>query len=258
MTRIFENGYRVVVKSFEFIRSYGFFFLFLIGILACSIKENPQPSKKSLKRKTPHLIVDHPIVDIIEKYVILDEQRRKLSLDYIRTHYGIEQDEPIISPRIIVIHWTAINTLRDSYKALQPVWLPSHRQEIKRGGALNVGAHYLVDQDGTIYQLMPDSVFARHTIGLNLDAIGIENVGGTSDSPLTEKQLLANAKLVQVLTMRHNIKWLIGHFEYGQFRNTPLWREKDPSYFTEKVDPGPDFMIRLRELTKNLGLKSTP
>lgn len=253
MNRTFENGHRVFVKSFEFIRSYGFFFLFSFGVLACSIKEHPQSSKKSLERKT-----HHPMIDIIEKHVILNEQRRKLSLDYIRTHYGIEQDEPTISPRMIVIHWTAINTFKDSYKAMQPVRLPLHRQEIKLGGTLNVGTHYLVDQDGTIYQLMPDSMFARHTIGLNLDAIGIENVGGTSDSPLTEKQLLANAKLVQMLTMRHNIKWLIGHFEYGQFRNTPLWREKDPSYFTEKVDPGPDFMLRLRKLTKNLGLKSAP
>ena len=45
-------------------------------------------------------------------------------------------------------------------------------------------AHYLVDKDGTIYQLVPTSVRCRHTIGLNDQAIGIEMVqeGGSSAS----------------------------------------------------------------------------
>ena len=38
-------------------------------------------------------------------------------------------------------------------------------------------AHYVIDRDGTIYQLVPRSIMCRHTVGLNYTAIGIEHVG---------------------------------------------------------------------------------
>ena len=44
---------------------------------------------------------------------------------------------------------------------------------------------------------------ARHVIGLNHCAIGIENVGGTIDTPLTKKQLKANIKLVNYLKQQY-------------------------------------------------------
>jgi len=194
----------------------------------------------------------------VKKYVKLGQERRRLSLEYIRTRYGIRKEEPIIDPRMIVIHWTAIDTLRGSYNAMQPERLPMHRFRIRRGGALNVGAHFLVDRDGAIYQLMPETMFARHTIGLNLHAIGIENVGGNVSTPLTHAQLAANEQLVRRLANKYGIEWLIGHFEYGKFRETHLWLEKDSSYFTKKIDPGPEFMAELRELVKDLGLKGPP
>jgi N-acetylmuramoyl-L-alanine amidase len=197
-------------------------------------------------------------LDVVKNYVDLNKTRDRLSLDYIRTHYGIEKDKPEIEPKMIVVHWTAIDTLRESYNAMRSVRLPIHRFEIREGGTLNVGAHYLVDRDGTIYQLMPDLMFARHTIGLNLYAIGIENVGGNLSTPLTNEQLMANARLVRALVKRHNIEWLIGHFEYGQFRGTSLWLERDSTYFTQKIDPDPKFMAKLREATSDLGLQGPP
>ncbi|MDA4805622.1 N-acetylmuramoyl-L-alanine amidase, partial [Enterobacter hormaechei] len=69
-----------------------------------------------------------------------------------------------------------------------------------------VSAHYLVDRDGTVYQLLPDTFFARHIIGLNYMAIGVENVGGP-DAPLTEAQGKANAALVKYLCSRHKIEY---------------------------------------------------
>jgi hypothetical protein len=51
---------------------------------------------------------------------------------------------------------------------------------------------------------------------------------------------------------------MIGHSEYIQFRNTPLWKENDPKYITYKSDPGKKFMEEVRKLTKDLNLKSTP
>ncbi len=194
----------------------------------------------------------------IKKFVTLGQERHKLSLDYISTHYGIQKNKPIIDPKMIVIHWTAIDTLRSSYNAMRSERLPSHRSGIRRGGALNVGVHFLVDRDGTIYQLMPETMFARHTIGLNLHAIGIENVGGNPSTPLTEAQLIANQRLVRWLKNKYKIEWLIGHFEYQKFRGTHLWLEKDSSYFTKKIDPGSEFITRLRKLVMELELKGPP
>ena len=100
-------------------------------------------------------------------------------------------------------------------------------------------------------------MFARHTIGLNYMAIGIENIGSKSQ-PLTEAQVKANANLIRYLTAKYNIEYLIGHFEYGVFRNTPLWKETDKNYFTGKVDPEKKFMIKVRALISDLNLKSKP
>ena len=35
-------------------------------------------------------------------------------------------------------------------------------------------AHFVIDRDGTIYQLVPLAMICRHTVGLNWTAIGIE------------------------------------------------------------------------------------
>ena len=42
-------------------------------------------------------------------------------------------------------------------------------------------AQFVIDRDGTIYQLVPLTTICRHTVGLNWTAIGIEHVGLGSD-----------------------------------------------------------------------------
>ena len=46
-----------------------------------------------------------------------------------------------------------------------------------------VCAHFVIDTDGTIYQLVNLRVRCRHAIGMNWTAIGIEHVG-TSDGQM--------------------------------------------------------------------------
>lgn len=101
---------------------------------------------------------------------------------------------------------------------------------------------------------MPDSLFARHVIGLNYCAIGVENVG-SEKAPLTGKQLKANENLVRYLKSKYPIEYVIGHYEYKQFIGTNLWKESDPGYLTEKIDPGKSFMKRIRNRLKDLNLK---
>ncbi|MFZ0490514.1 MAG: peptidoglycan recognition family protein [Salegentibacter sp.] len=195
---------------------------------------------------------------IVDKPINFNEQRKELSLKYMKEHYGLDQKEPTIDPKMIVLHWTAIPTFEASFNAFKDPLLPSSRTEIADASSLNVSAQFLVDRDGTIYRLMPETTMARHVIGLNHSAIGIENVGGTKDTPLTPEQLKANIELVRYLKGKYDIEYLIGHFEYQNFENSDLWLEKDKNYRTAKTDPGREFMAKVRRAVKDLGFKTIP
>ena len=195
---------------------------------------------------------------IVEKPIIFNEQRVELTKEYLEQRYQLKQENPTIEPKMIVLHWTAIPTLKRSFNAFVSPTLPNWRPDIKTVSGLNVSAHFLVDQDGTIYRLMPETTMARHVIGLNHCAIGVENVGGTENTPLTKKQLKANIWLVEYLASKYDIDYVIGHHEYTQFEGHPLWLEVDDGYRTEKTDPGPDFMNKVRKATQKFNFKPIP
>lgn len=194
---------------------------------------------------------------IVDRPIVWNETRARLSLEYLEKRHGIVQSEPIIAPRMVVVHWTAIPALEGSFRAFDPVEL-SARPELAGASTLNVSVPYLVDRDGTVYRLMPDSLFGRHCIGLNYMAIGIENVGDGRKHKLTKAQLEANVLLIRELQSRYPLEYLIGHHEYLRFRNTDLWKETDPDYFTHKVDPGKKFMRKLRKQLRDLSLAGPP
>ncbi len=184
--------------------------------------------------------------NIIDLPIQWDSNRHDLSLEYIRAHHELIWDKPETVPRMIVIHWTAAPTLQSSFNGFDPVVLPG-RNNLQGAGRLNVSAHYLVDREGTIYQLMPETRFARHVIGLNYCAIGIENVGGGDQYPLTKAQFTANLALSKYLLDKYPaIRYVIGHHESPRFKEHPFYRESDPDYVTRKSDPGDDFILRLR------------
>jgi len=195
---------------------------------------------------------------IIDKPIVFNAEREQLSLQYIKDRYLLERDTSIIDPKIIVLHWTAIPTLEASFNAFNNPKLPNSREEIRGAGSLNVSAHFLIDRDGKIYRLMPETLMGRHVIGLNYSAIGVENVGGTNTTPLTADQLKANIWLVKYLKSKYDIQYLIGHYEYTNFENHELWLEQDENYRTQKTDPGVEFMAEVREATKNLNFKQVP
>lgn len=194
---------------------------------------------------------------IIDRPIEFNETRKQLSLQYMQDRYGLNKTEPEIRPEMIVVHWTAIPDLEASFKAFEAPELPGHREEIAGAGSLNVSAHFLVDRDGAIYRLMPETLMARHVIGLNHVAIGIENVGGPQ-APLTKEQLRANEKLIRRLHRKYGIDYLLGHYEYQLFEGHDLWLEKDKAYRTQKTDPGKDFMQDLRANLKDLNFKTLP
>ena len=200
----------------------------------------------------------HTKNSIISKPIIFGKKRISLTKKYIKTHYGLDVKDIKIEPKSIVLHWTGMMNFSWCFNSMKKEKIISDRKYIKRAGLVNVSAHFLIDRDGTIYQLMPDNWMARHTIGLNYNAIGIENVGGARNrvEDLTQAQVIANAKLIKYLKQKYpKIEYLLGHLEYFDMEKTSLWLEHNRKYRTYKADPGPKFMREVRERVKFLGLK---
>ena len=184
---------------------------------------------------------------------VFDAQRIRLTSDYSTQHYG-SSSYWLIDPQMVVVHYTAIPDLRQTLHFFQPALLdPEARKDIASGGEVNVSAHYVIGCNGELYQLAPEDVICRHTIGFNSTAIGIENVAADADH-LGDRQAQATAGLISRIVARHpSIRYLIGHHEYrdSALPHYRLLLEQDPSYrFTDKMDPGPLFMARVRQLLK--------
>jgi len=189
------------------------------------------------------------------QFPIFDAQRLLLTSVYSRNHYGKDTFR-LTDPEMIVVHYTAIQSLQDTLDFFKPALLDHQfRKDIANGGDVNVSAHYAIDHLGELYQLAPEDVICRHTIGFNQSAIGIENVAADADG-LSDMQAQATAGLISRIVSRHpTIHYLIGHHEYRE-SNLPHYRlfiEHEATYrFTDKVDPGPLFMARVRQLLKEL------
>ena len=117
-------------------------------------------------------------------------------------------------PKVIVLHFTAT----DSYDA---VWSTFNSNAPNVGELPGVCSHYVIEQDGTIDELVPPRLRCRHTIGLNHVAIGIEMVQSTGrGSHWADQQILdrkrqsrAALRLVRWLQDRYSIPTgeVIGH-----------------------------------------------
>ncbi|NOR54934.1 MAG: N-acetylmuramoyl-L-alanine amidase [Sulfurovum sp.] len=221
--------------------------------LFASAKEVEKPLVCTTKPIQPLKIIDKPID--------FGSERIKMTKEYIKTHYGKRVSNIKITPKIIVLHWTADMSFNKSFKRLKPQKLFTDRKDIAKASLLNVSAQFLVARDGTIYRLMPENWMARHVIGLNYSSIGVENIGGKGNrkDDLTQAQRQANIDLIYYLKAKYpSIQYLIGHHEYKQMESTSLWLEKDKGYRTVKSDPGAKFMSEMHAATKRLKLKAAP
>lgn len=75
-------------------------------------------------------------------------------------------------------------------------------------------AHFVIDQDGAIHQLVSVGTICRHTVGLNWTALGIEQVGYSDRQVLGDRrQITASLGLVRWLRCRFHIEVrnVIGH-----------------------------------------------
>lgn len=181
------------------------------GVAAATPTPSPNPSQtgapEAVAPPRPH-IVDRPIA--------FGAERRKQMAEYSLKRYG--DSSIVLAPKVVVLHYTAGGSWESA-------WSLFDSNTPNASGIPNdlpgTSAHFIIDKDGTIYQLLPLDLRGRHTIGLNNVAIGIEFVEEGSDgssaavrSILHRKpQIDAGLELVRWLQYRFHIptKDVIGH-----------------------------------------------
>jgi len=157
---------------------------------------------------------------LVSKPIPFGAARRAEMAAYAQRHYGIDTWK-LVRPRVIVEHYTASSTFSSAYSTFAADVADSELHELP-----GVCAHFVIDSDGTIYQLVSLTTMCRHTVGLNYTAIGIEHVG-TSDAQIlgNPRQIDASLRLTVWLMHRFGIQLrnVIGH---NESRTSPYHRER--------------------------------
>jgi N-acetyl-anhydromuramyl-L-alanine amidase AmpD len=149
---------------------------------------------------------------IIQDPVPFGAKRKRQTAAYSLRHYG--QYTWHLHPQVIVLHWTDGSSYEGAHRlfALDAPDLGELPGDV---------AHFIIAQNGRIYQQLSTEIRGRHAIGLNWVAIGIEfvQVQGRS-SHWADLQILhrtqqidAGLALVDYLCQRYHIKVknIIGH-----------------------------------------------
>jgi N-acetylmuramoyl-L-alanine amidase len=162
---------------------------------------------------------------IVSKPIPFGAERRAETTAYAARHYGLRTWR-LGHPHVIVEHYTASDSFSSAWNTFASDAPDAELHELP-----GTCAHFVIDRDGTIYQLVSLKTICRHTVGLNWTAIGIEHVG-TSDASIlgNPKQMAASLKLTLWLMHRYDISLpnVIGHNEsltspYHRERYAP-WR----------------------------------
>jgi hypothetical protein len=202
---------------------------------------------------------NNPVLEINDKPIEFEDLRTKLTQDYVKRHYDIALKEIEFMPAMLILHRSKIGDLGDFYESVRKSTLPGSQEfEDDENADVNMSTHYVIDRNGTIYSLMKDFQIARHSIGLDRQAIGITMVGTGTDE-LSDKQVVAAAILARYLKSKYStLAWLISDGETAAFVKTSLWEEKLPFLRDPEIDPGAAYMTKLRSFLADLAFKSAP
>jgi N-acetyl-anhydromuramyl-L-alanine amidase AmpD len=141
---------------------------------------------------------------IVEDFIPFGAKRRSQMAAYSERHYGWRTWH-LVDPVVIVEHYTDGTT----YNGARNTFASNASHNGEKPGTC---AHYVVDTDGTIYQLVPLWIRCRHAVGMNYTSIGIEHVGTSDRMVLDDRaQMRASLRLTTWLMAKFGIG--IGHVE---------------------------------------------
>jgi N-acetylmuramoyl-L-alanine amidase len=157
---------------------------------------------------------------VVQRPIPFGERRRDDMRRYALRHYGID-DYRLRRPRVIAQHYTVTDSFAPVYNHFA-----ANAPDPELGELPGICSHYVIDRDGTAYQLVSTRIMCRHTVGLNWTAIGIEHVGRSDGQVLgNRRQMATSLRLTRMLQGRYEIatRNVIGHNEN---RSSPFHRER--------------------------------
>jgi beta-N-acetylhexosaminidase len=168
-----------------------------------------------------------PRPQIVQSPIPFGAKRKAEMVRYAQRHYGVDTYR-LIDPHVIVIHYTETHDFQSTFNTFAPDVPDSELHELP-----NTCAHFVIDRDGTIHQLVPLGIMCRHTVGLNWTAIGIEHVGYSDAEVLGDHaQMRSSLRLVRWLRCRFHISIanVIGH---NESLSSPYHHEDVPALQTQ-------------------------
>jgi beta-N-acetylhexosaminidase len=197
-----------------------------------------------------------PEPHVVWKPIPYGPTRRAEMAAYAQKHYGMHTW--VLHPRAVVEHVTATDSFSSVWNTFAANTPDAELHELP-----GTCAHFVIDRDGTIYQLVPLDVMCRHTVGLNWAAIGIEHVGLSDEQVLHDAaQMRSSLALTVWLMWRYRIPLanVIGH---NESLSSPLHRERYVPWRcqTHADWQHPDMVVyraRLLALARRYGLRVGP
>ena len=148
------------------------------------------------------------------------DKRKNEMRAYARRHYGIGSYR-LTKPKVIVEHVAVAPSAGATRNAFVPDRPDPELHELP-----GTCAHFVVDRDGAVYQLVSVRIMCRHTVGLNYTAIGIEHAGYKDFDVLgNRRELRASLRLTAWLKCRYGVRLsnVIGH---NESLRSPYHRER--------------------------------
>ncbi len=160
---------------------------------------------------------------IVQKPIPFPQKRKNQMAAYSKRHYGVKT-YVLSTPHVIVEHITASSSMQSAWN-----YFAANVPDL--GELPGVCSHFIIDTDGTIYQLVPLNIRCRHAVGLNYTAFGIEDVG-TSDQQVLDNPAMMRSSLSLTLWLmakyQIQVRNVIGHNEsiYSPYHHElyPSWR----------------------------------
>ncbi len=162
---------------------------------------------------------------VVQRPIPYPSTRKAQMAVYARAHYGISTWR--LTPTAVVLHFTesdSVSGVINHFAANRP----------NHGQLPGVCAHYLVDTDGTVYQLVSTSVMCRHAIGMNHRAIGIEvmqsthgNSSAWADRQILDRPAQSRSLLLLVASLQDRYGIATSHvYGHGTANSAPEFRDR--------------------------------
>jgi hypothetical protein len=151
--------------------------------------------------------------------------RKRQMANYSKRHYG-DREWRLRDVKTVVLHYTAGSTYSSA-------WSTFDSNAPNLGEKPGVCSQYIVDKDGTVYQLTRRGVRCRHTIGLNHVSLGIEMVQEDLGDPHRTAEAILDRKKQARAAVRL-VAWLDDRYGFGLNNVIGHAMANDSPFFLDK------------------------